>query len=99
MGPHAYLVVSVFMVKPILDFQRVKNNGGPGWIYYCNCIIASSCTSDSYCHMGRVYRLAACRLDKIKLARKCAGLSTGLRQLSTTPGNCEIYHKTYAEID
>ena len=31
-------------------------------------------------------QIAACRLDKIKLARKRAGLSTGLRELSTTPG-------------
>ena len=30
-------------------------------------------------------QITACRLDKIKLARKRAGLSTGLRELSTTP--------------
>jgi hypothetical protein len=80
-----YRVACVFMVKRILDFLRVKNNDGPNRICSCNCIANGPCTSDSCRHMGRIERLAACRLDKIKLARKCAGLSTGLRQLSTTP--------------
>jgi len=53
-GPLVYLVAYVFMVNRILDFLRVKNNGGHVRHRVSNCIDRSSCTSDSYRNMGRV---------------------------------------------
>ena len=54
MGLRVYRVDCVSMVKRMLDFLRVKNNGGPYRISYWKYIHGSSYTSDSHRYMGRV---------------------------------------------